>query len=529
MRIFAPAPLGSSRNRSLLSITVFLAAILAAYCSAEVILGSDVERLALALAALGLAAAALAVAVLNDWRRGVYLFFGWLFFEDLFRKFLGNNMAIYFAKDGLLAVVYLSFFRAWRRGKVTSFRPPFLVPLLIFVWFCVMQVFNPVSPHVAYGVLGVKLFFYYAPLVVLGYAFVDSEIELQRFFKLNLILLLAIAVLGLAQSIVGPGFLNPPRLPEEIRGLSTLYRVAPITGEMVYRPNSVFVSTGRFANFLMLSWLVVLGFGGYLLLRQKQGRPLVFVVTAAVAAAIVMCASRGALMWSLGSSLVAVAAFIWGAPWRHGEVRRVVRALQRAAVAIGLSVVFLLTAYPAALEGRIAVYMETLSPNSSASELAWRTRDYPINAFMLAFDSPHWLYGTGIGTTGLGGQYVSRFFHVKAIRGVESGYGTLVFELGICGLLLWLAMSASLVISAWRVVKKLRGSPWFPLGFMIFWYAFLLLFPITFVSMVAYEDFVLNAYLWVLIGILFRLPTLPLSAQNASSAMLPDQSRRGNP
>jgi len=31
-------------------------------------------------------------------------------FEDLFRKFLGNNMAVFFAKDVLTIVLYISFF-----------------------------------------------------------------------------------------------------------------------------------------------------------------------------------------------------------------------------------------------------------------------------------------------------------------------------------------------------------------------------------------------------------------------------------
>src|SRR5437899_6647772 len=39
--------------------------------------------------------------ILNNWRHGVYLFLAWLLFEDFARKFLGNNMAIYFAKDFL--------------------------------------------------------------------------------------------------------------------------------------------------------------------------------------------------------------------------------------------------------------------------------------------------------------------------------------------------------------------------------------------------------------------------------------------
>jgi hypothetical protein len=93
--------------------------------------------------------------------------------------------------------------------------------------------------------------------------------------------------------------------------------------------------------------------------------------------------------------------------------------------------------------------------------------------------------------------------------------------MGIGGLLLWFVMGFAILLSAWRVVKQLRGSPWFPLAFVIFWYAGLLLFPLTFTGMQAYEDFVLNAYLWLLLGILFRLPTLALSSQYAANAQLP--------
>jgi hypothetical protein len=35
--------------------------------------------------------------------------------------------------------------------------------------------------------------------------------------------------------------------------------------------------------------------------------------------------------------------------------------------------------------------------------------------------------------------------------------------------------------------------------------------------MVAYEDFVINAYFWLLLGILFRLPTLELSSHFANA------------
>src|SRR5258708_14351804 len=47
------------------------------------------------------------------------------------------------------------------------------------------------------------------------------------------------------------------------------------------------------------------------------------------------------------------------------------------------------------------------------------------------------------------------------------------------------------------------------------------LIPMTFSGMQAYEDFVLNAYFWLLLGILFRLPTIGVSARYAAAAQLP--------
>ena len=227
-------------------------------------------------------------------------------------------------------------------------------------------------------------------------------------------------------------------------------------------------------------------------------------------------------MWTAGSSLAGTLAFLWGAPWRQGQALRVVRALQRAAVGVALAVVVLLFTYPEAFLGRIAVYSETLDPRSPASELVARSHDYPIAEFLKAFNDSRWAYGNGLGTASLGGQYISRFFMTRPPESpVESGFGDIMLETGILGLVLWMVMSFAVVLSAWRVARKLKGSPFFPLAFMIALYAFLLLFPMTFASIQAYQDFILNCYLWLLIGILFRLPTLAVSAQEGAALSAP--------
>jgi hypothetical protein len=200
------------------------------------------------------------------------------------------------------------------------------------------------------------------------------------------------------------------------------------------------------------------------------------------------------------------------------------RTIQRALLVSGLAIIILFFAYPGALLSRAAFYSETLSLDSPYSELVYRVRDYPLQNFLLAFTYDRWPYGFGIGTASLGVQYVSRIMHVPPMNiGVENGYGSMVIEMGIVGLALWLGMSFAVVFACWRIVRRLKGSPWFPIGFVIFWFAFLLLFPLTFNGLQPYQNFVLNAYLWLLVGILFRLPDLEFSAQNtnADRAALP--------
>jgi hypothetical protein len=516
-RLAALPSSGNFSRKRLLTAGFFIFALLAAYQVAGYIIGGNFTSLELI--AFGFGCFAFVIVVLKDWRRGLYVAFAWLLFEDFSRKFLGNNMAIYFVKDVLITVVYLSFFVAYQRKSksLKSFRPPFIVPLIIFVWFGLMQVFNPGSTSIFYGLMGMKIYFYYTPLIVLGYALINTERDLRRFFYFNLALMLVIAALGVVQSIAGPTFLSPEVMADDIALLSHTYREAPISGAVVYRPTSVFVSAGRFVDLLIVAWVCALGFGGYLLLRPTKGRWFSFVVLTVTAGACVMCASRGAFMWTLGNGVVAAGAFIWGAPWRQGNARHAFRGLQRVVLGAVLAMTVLFFTYPDQLLNRFAVYKETLDPRSPTSELSLRTREYPMQNFLSAFSNDRWPYGYGIGTVSLGGQYVSRIFHVSPpALGPESGFGAIVTEMGIVGLLLWLIMSAAILIPAWRVVRKLRGSPWFPLGFMIFWYALILLIPFTFLGLQAYQDFILNAYLWLLLGILFRLPTIKLAIQSAA-------------
>src|ERR1700674_3408078 len=101
------------RNQGLIGISVFVLGMWAAWQVGNKLAGGDVQWLLFA--ALGLVACVVSVAILRNWRSGFYFFLFWLLFEDLVRKYLGNGTVLFFGKDILVGLVYVSFFVAMRR------------------------------------------------------------------------------------------------------------------------------------------------------------------------------------------------------------------------------------------------------------------------------------------------------------------------------------------------------------------------------------------------------------------------------
>lgn len=470
-------------------------------------------------AALGFVFLAIALAILRNWRAGFYSFIVWLLFEDLIRKYLGNNMVIFFAKDCLAGLSYISLLIAIRRKEAKSFRPPFLFFLSLFFWLAVLQVFNPYSPSPFYGVLALKVDFFYIPLMFLAYALIRDEADLHRFLLVFIVLAVVIAGLGIIQGIAGPQFLNPPTLQHDIRELSTLEKVTPLTNEVFFLPCSVFVSTGRFGLYLILAVIVALGSAGYFVLSSLRGRNLVYIGMGTLAIAGVMSGSRGVLLFSLISGAALSAGFLWGAPWRWGRGRRLVKAIRRSVIFAGLGLAGFMLVFPSAAASRLGFFSETLLPSSSAYQLSQRSWSYPMGELAKSLSGPHWVVGNGTGTDSLGAQYVSEFLKEPMPDvAVEEGFGQLIAEMGILAPLLWILWAAAAVSACWKITRSLKETRFFPIAMAIVWYVFLLLFAMVYMGMDAYQNYVNNAFLWLLIGVLFRLPDL--ARQNATLAVV---------
>jgi hypothetical protein len=503
---------GATDSRLVRTVAMMVGLFLLTYTvSIWVITNNKVYMALSVIAVLGLI---MTMSILKDWRSGLFIFLCWLVLEDMIRKYLGNSLIIFFAKDVIIGITYFSMLLARRKNQLLVFKPPFMFWLAIFFWLSVAQVFNPHSPSIVFGLLGIKTYFYYVPLMFAGYALLRTEDDLRKILLLNMWIAIIVAGLGVLQSLGGGGFLTPEGVAPELYELSHLTREAPISHLVTERATSVFVSDGRFSMFLMLLFILAFGTAGYLLLRAKRGRAVVFTTVGLVALASILSGSRGTFVYLLIDAVVLTLAVFWGAPWRQRQAFRLGKAIRWmfifAATAIVLAIVF----FPDTVKARWAFYSETLSPNSQYYELGYRAWEYPEKNFLSSFDQPNWQLGNGIGVASLGTQYVTQLVGVRPLGlGAESGYGTLIIEFGVLGPILWTIWTVSLLFSAWKVVRKLKQTALFPIGFAIFWYAFMLLGPFTFYGLNTYQNYLTCAYLWLIIGMLFRLPGLLSEAQ----------------
>jgi hypothetical protein len=361
-----------------------------------------------------------------------------------------------------------------------------------------------------------------------GYALIRGDEDLRKFLIMNAALSGLIAALGIAQAILGNSFLNPAKLAPELEDLGNLEKVTPLSHQHFSLPDSVFVSSGRFDFFLILAFILALGTGGYFLLANLRGRKIVFPVIGIIGIATILSGSRGSFMFMLISAFALGAGFLWGAPWRQRQAHRMMKAIRRSAIVGAMALGSLLLIFPQEAASRIEYYTETLLPSGSGYQLENRTWDYPIENLLSVFSQPNWLLGNGIGTASLGGQYVAKVIGAPPLNlGVEEGFGTLIVEMGIVAPFLWILWTATLLYYAWGVVWPLRQKRFFPIALAIFWFAFLLLYPMTYGGIASYQNYIDNVYFWLLVGILFRLPEIQASTPNLFPAPSASQRVRG--
>ncbi len=431
--------------------------------------------------------------LVRNWRASLGLLLVWLVVEDLLRKLAGNDLRIYFAKDVIFLVVLVGLcldrdFRRWWAEATGATRYALYA---LVGWALVMSVSTWwIDPRLP--LIGLRLDFMYAPLVAAGFAIGSRRTEMRRWLLFAASIAALISLVGVVQATIGPSFLSPGRPTPGLIHLE-LFRGLDRT---VYRPTATFVDPGRFGSYAVLGFAISLA-----AIVISSGRKRVF--------ALACAAANGAGIWVSGGRtglLMGVVLFAFAAtagPVAEG------RLAPGRAVRIVISLVLggaILTAFlPSVIGTRLQWYVETLDPRSPSNEWTFRARNMVDNT--RAGLEIGGLMGTGTGSQSLGKQYLSgNPDTIAGLYAVEGGYAAVAVEWGAIGVALWAIWSVAWVIRQWRSIKSARGSRVAAAGLVLLaWMLFFLFFGFA-GGLQEFQNYLANAYFWLLSGLIFALP-----------------------
>lgn len=278
----------------------------------------------------------------------------------------------------------------------------------------ILQIYNPESPGLIRGLLGIKLMFLPWLLIPLSYVYFTDIETVENFFKKILIFSIPVNTIGLLQFFLGPGFMIATFGPGFANNtqLAHIYS-ADYTGASFVRIAGTFASSALYGQFLV--FIVIICF--VLLYAETKPRWLWLLIMAQNLFCILGTGSRGALLFLV---LMFISFSFM---------------LKRAR-----SVIFGLVLFSATL---FAAFL-TLGPAVTArfedaariSGIRARTVETTSKMFMMILD--RYPLGKGIGSA----SQASR--HLGKIQGeyelVENYQSKLQMEVGIVGVILFYAL-----------------------------------------------------------------------------------------
>lgn len=431
------------------------------------------------------------------WWSGFVAFFAWLPFEDLARKFSGNDLRLYFVKYALfgaalvLAVGHLRPYIRPAFGRLT--RPTLLVLTFAFVY----AVPSAFIGGFRIPIIGIVVRFFFIALVPLGFYLALDRDRFRRVLMGLGVMSSGICAVGIAQAIIGPEFLNPSF---EIATLPHL--VVLRSGGQVIQPAGPFVDVARFASMTTITVLL-----GVVLLRIAVTRNHRFaggVFMATGVAASFASAGRASFVFSM---VIAASGVLFVG-------RRAATGRVAVLVAAGLVVAVVLATSGGVVgdlaSGRTEFLSSTLSPFGEQSEIVPRSKYYGRN-LVAGIRNGNYV-GLGTGNQSIGTQYFDVEDRVGTLS--ESGWGQIAVEWGVLGLaawVFWVACWLSRAIAIARSASSSSSGIADAVAPIVLWMVLILGVYFGFGGNF-FDNYITNIFFWLLSGAVFasEKATVPL-------------------
>jgi hypothetical protein len=331
-----------------------------------------------------------------------------------------------------------------RRGQVRL--PPLSGWVLAFVALTLIEAANPQTHGILKVVGGFRQQLEWIPFFFVGYYLMRSKERFQKFFLLLGVIALANGVVSTIQTQLTPEQLSSwgPGYEERIKGTGSVSgRVyADNEGTERVRPPALGsdLGFGGIVGVLALPGLLAL-----LGMKQLRRQWLVVLLTLGALLAVATSLQRVAV---LGAVIAAIALAVLSASAGRRATKVLAGLLVITAVAFALSAVLA----PSAGKGVFSRY-ESITPDKAASTSVSYRQDTLAQIPSIIHKYP---FGAGLAVAGAGKSFGGQ--SPATIDGhsasAESQYNYVTLELGLPGLLLWVALSVTIIALAVRGLRR---------------------------------------------------------------------------
>ncbi|HWX44909.1 MAG TPA: hypothetical protein VNY52_06270 [Solirubrobacteraceae bacterium] len=442
----APRATGGGRARELLApgLTGLIALAIALGVVREVHHPSILLTLAVMLAALGV------VVLLVSTRYAVTLalialYLGLL--EGPVKLGSGGGSAASASRDVLIIAISLGAVARILARRERVKLPPLSGWVLAFVALTLVESFNPQTRGILKVLGGFRQQLEWMPFFFFGYLLMRSRERLRNLFILLGVIALANGVVGVYQSRLSPAQLSSwgPGYRELAEGGGAKGqggRTYRSEGVARVRPPALGASSGFGGAVAVIALPAILAL--FLIVRWRR-RWLIALLCLGAVAAVATSASRTSVI----AAVVAVLAFAALSVYAGGRALRPLAALL---VVAGLTVGVGAAIASTEGSGVFSRYASIASPEQATSTSV-DTKGRTLN--QIPSDISNAPFGVGLATvaaaTGFGG--VNKTVIEEHSVSAESQYNSVVLELGVVGLLLWIGLTVKLIV---LVLRRLR-------------------------------------------------------------------------
>lgn len=485
-------------------IVILVAAVMSVNIFIAILIGNGSEGGLIVAVTFGLIlGCAFFLVAIRNWTTSIYILFIWLVLEDSIRKYTGNSLVLYFAKDTMLLLIYLSYFltRSANHEQLINWKSPVVAAVAPLAILGILSSVYSANTNWVVPVIGIRMWFIYCPLVLLGIDFAQSDERLELLFQIVVVSAIVVSLLGLVQVIWGNHILNPTNIDYSAR---LFLEKTGATGLKLTRPTSVFIDAGRFGKYCIMMFSILLGV--FSVFRSSEHISQTWRVLSAVALGLVLTMNilSGARTAMLAAPMILVAFMLlfqscgiggFGGRFRGGVAGPMLAMI----LAGGLG--FFLYWF------RADHLLATL--DFAGTTVPYMGQHYNLHAenIRFALDS-FFLVGYGIGSASLGLSYFTQLI----FEGVETGYASIVIEFGVIGLILWLWIAFGLVGATWNAARILGTTTYLglPISTVILQIMFMLLLFVLGASI--YQDYLVSSHLWLWTGLSVGLGKKALAA-----------------